>query len=167
MQQGMLGCPVCGGEWDVTDGIAHFGPRTELQAGAVPDATTLAAFLGLTDPQLIVTDGVPAGIVESLVREFAAIVVALDADVAAETATVVDGAPMVPLADGIANGVVLVRPRDDAFVASAVRSLSPAGRLVGIGAIATPAGVREIARNDQMWVGEREIPVVQVELRRR
>ena len=66
----MLGCPACGGEWEVTDGIAHFGPRAELQASAVPDATTLAAFLGLTDPQVVVTDGVPANVVESLVREF-------------------------------------------------------------------------------------------------
>jgi hypothetical protein len=167
LQLGMLGCPVCGAEWDVTDGAAHFGPRAELTAHAAPDATTLAAFLGLTDPQLVITDGVPANVVESLVREFAAVVVALDAEVAPDTATVVDGAPAVPLADGIANGVVLLRLRGEAFVASAVRSLAPAGRMIAIGAIATPAGVREIARNDQMWVGEREIPVVQVELRRR
>src|SRR5689334_7890615 len=96
MQTGMLGCPVCSGEWQIADGVARFGVRTELRADAMPDATTLAAFLGLTDPHLVVTDGVPATVVESLVREFAAVVVAFDADVSPETATIIEGAAIIP-----------------------------------------------------------------------
>lgn len=167
MQKGVLGCPVCQVEWEVHNGIAHFGARAAHPANVVPDAATLAAFLGLTDPQLVVTDGVPAQVVESLVREFGAMVVALDADVAPTTATVLDGAPIVPLADGIASGAVLLRSRDAAFVASAVRSMAPEGRLVGIVALELPAGVREIARNNELWVAVREIPMVPVELLRR
>ena len=167
MQKGVLGCPACQVEWVVDNGVAHFGARAELPPNIAPEATTLAAFLGLTDPQLVVTDGVPAQIVEALVREFGAVVVALDADVAPTTATVLDGAAIVPLADGIASGAVLLRSRDAAFVASAVRSIAPEGRLVGSTALDLPAGVSEIARNDVLWVAAREVSVVPVELLRR
>ena len=167
MQRGVLGCPVCNGEWDVVDGVAHFDARTELSATVPPDATTLAAYLGLTDPQLIVSDGVPAESITTLVREFGAIVVALDSDVSPQSATAIDGAGVVPLADSIANGVVLLRARDGAFVASAVRALATEGRFIATAGIDPPDGIREIARSPDLWVGEREAPVVRVELRRR
>jgi hypothetical protein len=43
----------------------------------------------------------------------------------------------------------------------------PEGRLVAASSVAVPDGVREIARNNDLWVAEREAPVVRVELRRR
>ena len=167
MQRGVLGCPVCGMEWSITNGIAEFGPR--LDAGDDPpiDAIAVAACLSLTEPKLILTDGLPTAINVALVREYGASVVALDSDTPPETATVIDGAAIVPLAEGIANGVALFRPRDAAFIASAVKSLATDGRLVATSSIELPAGVREIARNGVMWVAEREAAVVPVTLRRR
>lgn len=166
LQGGVLGCPSCGKEWTVASGVAAFGDRKALVEDPPLDATAVAACLGLTDPKLIVTDGLSAMIAVALVREYGASVVALDSDVAPETATVIDGADVVPLADGVANGIALFRDRDASFVASAVRSLATDGRLLASSSIALPAGVREIARNEVMWVAEREAPVVPVQLRR-
>lgn len=167
LQHGVLGCPVCSAEWNVAEGIAAFGPRATIAANAVPDVTTLAALLGLTDAKLLITDGVPAQTVIALAREFAASVVAIDSDVSPESASVIDGASVVPLADGIAEGSALLRSRDERFVASVVRSMAPEARLVATTTLAVPAGVREIARNDELWVAEREPDVVTVPLRRR
>src|SRR5262245_7580308 len=71
LQRGALGCPSCGKEWSVNGGIAAFGARRDLPDAPI-DATAIAAFLGLTEPKLVVTDGVPPTIVVALVREYAA-----------------------------------------------------------------------------------------------
>jgi hypothetical protein len=167
LQEGVVGCPVCGAEWKVDEGVARFGPRATTGPAFTPDATTVAALLGLTEPKLVVADGLSDDLVVSLVREFGATVVAIDSDVSPESASVIEGPALVPLAEGIANGAVLLRPREPAFVDSVVRAIAPDGRLLASVSLQLPAGVREMARNDDLWLAEREATVVPVTLRRR
>jgi hypothetical protein len=167
MVDGVLGCPVCAHEWTVADGIARFGERARLESTVSTDASTLAALLGLTDPHVVVLDGTTpdAGLLSS---EFGAAVIALDAESFLPDATNIEGSAIVPLAAGVARGVALLRAgRSPEFVASAVRALAQEGRLVSSTVLPLPAGVREIARNEQIWVAEREPDPVVVSLRRR
>jgi hypothetical protein len=67
---------------------------------------------------------------------------------------------LLPLAAGAARGIALdaggagTSPAER--VASAVRTTRVKGRVVGPVSLPLPAGVRELARDDREWVGERE-----------
>ena len=168
IHRGLLGCPQCNGEWKIAGGVARFGGRATLSAVAGPDAATVAAFLALAEPGLIVCDGVAVRIVDALCRDFGAVVVALDPEELARAATAIDGAERVPLSTASARGAVLLRSqRDASFVASAVAALAPAGRMLAAVTLPVAAGLRELARDGYFWVAEREQQAVPVAIRRR
>lgn len=156
--RGVVGCPVCREEWPVVDGRVEFSAAPAGNSADARDAATIAALLALTEPgKLLIVDGASVVLTAALVSEFGAIVVALDAPRDSRASAVINGAERVPLAPAAANGVLLLRPsRSEAFVASAARALAPGGRMAGALAVNVPAGVRERARDDRMWVGERE-----------
>jgi hypothetical protein len=83
-------------------------------------------------------------------------------DRAASFATIVRGAPTVPLAAKSVRGVVLdgAWATDARRVASAVSALVPRGRLVAPADMPVPPGVRELARDDRQWVAERDADVI-------
>ena len=63
----------------------------------------------------------------------------------------------IPLAAGTCRGVALdAAHADEAHLEAAVRVLRPRGRLVAPASTPTPSGVTELARDDQLWVAERE-----------
>jgi hypothetical protein len=168
VRNGLLGCPQCNAEWVVTDGVARFGARVTMPAVGVHDATTIAAFLALTEPGVVIVDGVAARIADELCRDFGALVVSLDPDEPARTSTVIDGAERVPLAPAVARGAVLLRPgRDAAFVESAASALESAGRILAVATLPLAAGLRELARDANFWVAVRAEHTVPVTLRRR
>jgi len=77
-----------------------------------------------------------------------------------------DGA--LPLAHGSARGVA-VHADASGRLAEAVRITRTGGRLVAPARIEVPAGVRELARDEAVWVGDKEAersPLVTLHVRR-
>jgi uncharacterized protein YbaR (Trm112 family) len=165
--EGTLGCPVCRAEYPIHDGIADFTDpaTTRAPAGALqtpytlPPAAHLAAMLNLGDalgfavltgawgtcatelietidaPPLLLVDP-PAGVV-----------------MGHGLSGLVAGAKL-PLATGAARAVA-TDATDPARVANAVRVARVGGRIVAPAASRVPDAVRELARDDTVWVGER------------
>jgi uncharacterized protein YbaR (Trm112 family) len=163
---GTLGCPVCHAHYPIRRGVVDF--RRAPLAAPVPDApaddeqaTRLAALLDLSDRTgfalLLGAWSVHAPLLANLV-ETPLILVDPPEDVEGEPGISVircDGA--LPLAAGAARGTA-VDAGTDARIASAVRATRVKGRLVGPAAIPLPAGVKALARDETMWVAEREAP---------
>jgi hypothetical protein len=82
--------------------------------------------------------------------------------------SVVLGAPpRVPVTDVTFRGAALDAATPGARSADAVRAVAMGSRVVGAAGSIVPAGVRELARNDQEWVAAREGSGAIVELSRR
>jgi len=162
--EGTLGCPVCRAEYPIHDGIADFTDpaTTHATTGALhtlPPADHLAAMLNLGDalgfavltgawgaraddlieiidaPPLLLVDP-PAGIV-----------------MGHGLSGLLAGAKL-PLATGAARAVA-TDATDPARVADAARVARVGGRIVAPAESRAPDGVRELARDDTVWVGER------------
>lgn len=174
--RGTLGCPVCGAEYPVVEGVVQFGDAT-AQAGIAPErepgpdglvpltddpaaALRLAAMLGLDE-----TDGVVL-----LLGRWAAHADALGAIVPGARLLQVNAVGALrPFASAVTTGAVLPLAassvRAIAFDAAAVpaltpdaavRVLAPGGRLVARGSDPVPPGVTELARDAADWVARRD-----------
>lgn len=162
--EGTLGCPICHAQYPIHRGVVDFrrAPHTAAIPDAPPDeeqATRLAAFLDLTDRAgfalLLGSWSVHAPLLRALV-ETPLIVVDPPEDMEGEPGISVircDGA--LPLAAGAARGTA-IDDGTDARVASAVRATRVKGRLVAPVSVAVPPEVKELARDDVVWVAERE-----------
>ena len=179
--EGLLGCPVCHAEYPVRRGVVDFRREPTLPLRAEPDpflrgdATTamhLATFLGLSDATgfVVLLDewGAQASALRELV-ETPIILVDPPAEREGEPGISVvlsDGIP--PLAGGAARATAIGRGSAER-AAAAVRITRAGGRLVGPVTLPLPDGVREIARDDTLWVGETEperSPLVTLHVRR-
>lgn len=161
VREGRLGCPVCGRDYPIVDGVARFGTAPSVPPNAL-DLTGegLAALLGITGP------GGYLALVGSLAR------------LAGPLATVLDGVhivvvnppmgfvpgdgirmsvlhgPTIPLkrrslrAVGLGEGV----GADPQWIGEAVRSILPGQRVVGVGP--PPAGplLETLASAEGVWV---------------
>ncbi len=166
--EGTLGCPVCRAEYPVTRGVVDFRRAPHAAPAAAPDvlpdeeaAARLAALLDLSDRTgfalLLGPWSVHAPLVANLV-ETPLILVDPPGDVEGEPGISVvrcDGA--LPLAAGAARGTAL-DGGGEARVASAVRATRVKGRLVAPAALPLPDGLKELARDEAVWVAEREAP---------
>jgi uncharacterized protein YbaR (Trm112 family) len=178
---GLLGCPVCHAEYPVQNGVADFrrepgGPLradpSALPRGDPVTAMHLAAFLGLTDATgfVVLLDewGAQASALRELV-ETPIMLVDPPAGRAGEPGISVvlsDGIP--PLAAG-ASRATAIGQSTAGRAAAAVRLTRAGGRLVAPATQPLPDGVREIARDDVLWVGEKEperSPLVTLHVRR-
>lgn len=175
--QGTLGCPVCRAEYPIERGVVDFrraasGPPTP---GAAPDeqqATRLAAFLDLTDRSgfavLLGGWGVNAPLLRGLVETPLIVVDPPEGTEGEPGISVIRCDGPIPLAVGAARGVAIDGGRADR-VASAVRATRVKGRVVAPIAVALPDGLAELARDDTLWVAEREAatsPLVALHVRR-
>ena len=171
MVQGVLGCPVCQVEREVRAGVVRWTPdasvATDGAAARDPDGAAvmrMGALLGLTDGAgLFVLCGPAASVAGGLsgLADVALLLLDPPDDRAAPFATVVRGAPGMPLARGAAHGIAIGAPFDGpGQIASAVLTLTRGGRLVATAQLAVPPGIRELARDATHWVGEREADVV-------
>jgi hypothetical protein len=176
--QGTLGCPVCGAQYAIRDGVADFrAPGAEPASGSsapaveAPSASDdgqairAAALLGLDD----------AGGTAALAGSWGAVAPAVLA-VAPVHLLLVDppfrarggdglsvlrtGGGALPLAAACLRGAALdeATAGDRAAVDSAVRALRAGGRLVAPAATPVPEGVAELARDVRDWVAERHAP---------
>jgi uncharacterized protein YbaR (Trm112 family) len=174
-----LACPVCGAEFRIVNGIAHFAGSTPVAPPAWPSelysrdmALRLAALLGVAESQLPV----------ALVGRYTAASGALGSLVSAPQ-LLINGSPVIPgpgvsclvVADRLPLGVEsLAAIAVDAahatatFLDSATRALRLGGRLVAPADAPVPAGMRELARDTTEWVAETTARASGlVELRRR
>lgn len=174
---GVLGCPVCHAQYPVTRGVVDF--RRATQSVSTRDApaderqaTRLAAFLDLTDRTgfavLLGAWGVHAPLLRNLVDTPLIVVDPPEGTEGEPGISVLRCDGEIPLAAGAARGVA-IDEGTTARVASAVRATRAKGRLVAPVSVALPADVTELARDEAVWVAERETaasPLVSLHVRR-
>jgi len=174
-----LACPVCGAEFRIVNGIAHFAGATPAAPPAWPSepytpamALRLAALLGVAESQLPV----------ALVGRYTAASSALASLVSAPQ-LLINGSPVIPgpgvsclvvagrLPLGVESLAAIAVDATHAtatFLDSATRALRLGGRLVAPADAPVPAGMRELARDTTEWVAETTARASGlVELRRR
>jgi uncharacterized protein YbaR (Trm112 family) len=176
-----LACPVCGAEFRIDDGIAHFAgltpraphpPMLPFEPYTSDMALRLAALLGVAESQL------PVG----LVGRYTAASGVLASFVSAPQ-LLINGGPVIPgagvsrivVADRLPLGVETLAAiavdsanATSAFLESAARALRLGGRLVAPADAPVPTGMRELARDATEWVAETTTRASGlVELRRR
>ena len=165
---GILGCPICGAEYPIRQGVAIFGDAATT--GAEPARTAYdetdddaamrcAAMLDLFDPGGAVILGGTWGRAARALLDIAPVSVLL----VDPPAGVVIGNGLsairignrLPVAPGSLRGIALdERTGVPAVVEAAVRALKARGRLVAPVSAAVPTGVTERVRDDRHWVGE-------------
>lgn len=177
--EGTLGCPVCRAEYPIRRGVVDFrrAPSPQVSPTESPRrdpaaAMRLAAFLGLADAGgfavLLDAWGAQASALRELV-ETPLIVVDPPAGTEGEPGVSVllsDGP--IPLAAGAARGTA-IHGEAPLRVAEAVRVTRTGGRLVAPAGVALPDGLRELARDETLWVAEKEpegSPLVTLHVRR-
>jgi uncharacterized protein YbaR (Trm112 family) len=178
--EGILGCPVCRARYPITAGVADLraeagapaGPAgvrapvpAPVVAGAAPDpdeAVRLAALLGLADAHgFAVLFGdwtVQAAGVSALTETHLLLV--------NPTAGVAIGRGMsgmivgdrLPIAAARARALAVDRTVSPEFLARALSTVQPKGRIVAPPSLPVPQGVTELARDARSWVGERDVP---------
>ena len=168
---GTLGCPVCGAEYPIVDGVAWFGRPPGAIAGSAPAATNrgaspdvgeetmrLAALLGLVGAGgTVLLAGTWAELAAPLVQLVQVQALLLDpvTDVpAGEGMGIVRTDGRIPVAAGALRGAALDE-RSAGLAPRAVEALRARGRLVAPAPAALPEGVVELARDGRHWVAER------------
>ncbi|HUR92046.1 MAG TPA: hypothetical protein VMY38_05175 [Gemmatimonadaceae bacterium] len=157
--EGLLSCPVCGARYEIRGGVALFGgdfAQAGAVAGADEDGVRFAAFLNLVEPGIVVLGGAWAGAADTITRLGSA-VIALNAARGAGLPRLSrirsDGS--VPLARECVDGIAL-DSADMAMLESAARALKNGGRMVAPADAGIPGGMRELARDEQVWIAVKE-----------
>jgi uncharacterized protein YbaR (Trm112 family) len=165
--EGVLGCPVCRAQYRISNGVADLRAEARPPAPAAPppaadpeQALRLAALLDLGD----------AGGYAVLVGDWTAYADGVRA--VAETHLLLvnprPGAPIgggtsgllarggLPLAPASARALAVDAASDADFLAAALAAVRPGGRVVAPAGLPLPAGVIELARDEALWVAERD-----------
>jgi hypothetical protein len=162
---GALGCPVCAAEFPIRKGVVDFrratsGSRPERSEGpalAAVQAMKLAALLLLTDAQgFAVLEGQWGAAAHELTAMVQTPLILVDPPEGISGTpgvSVIRCDEEITLASGSARGVAA-----DTRLESAIRIVRPQGRVVARVGVDVPAGVKELARDDELWVGERDAP---------
>src|SRR5215207_268084 len=175
VRDGTLGCPVCHAEYSIHDGIADFrlaDAGTSGLVGTSSDAGTsvaehvsadhLAAMLNLGDALgfAVLTGGwarLADGLLELGNPPPLLLVDPPEGSLMAPGLSGLRAGAALPLAAGAARATA-VDTIDETRLASAANTTSATGRIVAPARARIPAGVRELVRDDTLWVGEREAP---------
>jgi uncharacterized protein YbaR (Trm112 family) len=166
IDRGMLACPVCDARYRIDRGGIVFSPRERDRCWAAPAAKAptpesvlrAAALLGLTEPGgIIVLGGANAGIAAPLHDQIdvACVLYNPPGHVTGWHNVTQVYADVLPLAPGVIRGVLLDATTGPA-AAGLVRALQSGARLVAPTETPVPPGVRELARDEESWVAERE-----------
>ncbi|MDQ3996186.1 MAG: hypothetical protein M3303_04125 [Gemmatimonadota bacterium] len=168
--QGTLGCPICRAEYPIRGGVVWFAdapdarpaPPVDSDSAADPElAMRLAAFLDLSDAQGFALLAGSWASLAPLLRGVAPTHLVVLNPAAPLSAgggiSVLHVANYIPLAAATCRGVAL----DDAhagpaYLRDAVHVLRPRGRLVAPASTPTPSGATELARDEHLWVAERD-----------
>jgi len=157
---GVLGCPTCGAEYQITDGVAHFAVAAPAPP-AKPDGDTalrLAALLDLTDARgFAVLTGAWCAQLDGIQRISDTPIALLNppGDVGGIPAGVVECGDQAPFAPGSFRAAALDAALSPSLRDSIVLAVRPGGRVLGPASLAVATAVTELARDDQLWVGEK------------
>jgi len=173
IQEGALGCPVCHAEYPIHEGIVDLrlddDAHSPARAGGTPRspgvadrvaADHLAAMLNLADAVgFAVLAGEWGRHADALLEleQLPPLLLVEPPDGVAMRPGLsgVRAGARLPLAVGAARAVA-VDDADAVRLASAALTTRTGGRLVAPAHALVPEGVRELARNEHVWVGERE-----------
>lgn len=155
-----LACPVCGAEYTIAGAIARFGEPPVLRHAAAPDPGRLAALLGVTEgvlPLLLTGRYATAG--ESLATLVPVPQVWVDADAPWPADAPLVSSMMVhdrlPLGVAtLAAAAVDAAHSTPVMLSSVVRAVQTGGRILAPAGTPLPEGVKELARDQDEWVGE-------------
>jgi uncharacterized protein YbaR (Trm112 family) len=167
VRSGMLGCPVCGKEYPIVRGVAHFSGKGKGEAGNVQDdratiPATLQALLDLSGPGgYVLLLGCAARHAVGLAELMGGIhFVGVNAPDDVEELPVLSllaCEAMIPLRQTVARAAVVGRDRLGArWLAEARRVLLPGRRLViESETVTAPPGLTQLALGHGLFVGER------------
>lgn len=165
IRAGTLGCPVCGEEYPIVDGVVDFGGDQHRNATPAPslEADDLAiragAFLNVAGGGgVIALGGEWANAAASLTDTLDVRVIAVNApDGVAESQAVglIRSRERIPLAASSCAGVALDPTFGAESLTSAVRAVRPGGRVVGAAGNKLPAGLTLLAEDERCWVAEK------------
>ena len=169
VRSGMLGCPVCGKEYPIVRGVAHFSEKGKGAAGnvqddraTIPDAATLQALLDLSGPGgYVLLLGSAARHAVGLAGLMGGIhFVGVNAPDDVEELPVLSllaCEAMIPLRQTVARAAVVGRDCLGAkWLAEARRVLLPGRRLViESESVTEPPGLTQLALGHGLFVGER------------
>lgn len=184
---GFAGCPVCHLEARIADGVVRFPagePERSAEARtptapvfAEDDFTRLAALLGLDEPGgTVLLTGSYARFAARLAAELELAVVivgppTLDTPASMPGASLVElEEPAIPFSDHTFRAAALdatgTQQHVRALMADAIRTVTIGGRVLGMEALPLPDDVKELARDEREWVGQRERAAMRVTLGR-
>lgn len=168
--EGVLGCPVCGAEYRIENGVTHFDdagtPRMRAASPVLQDlseeeAMRAAALLHATDANATLGFvGESVALIRAVQGIVAARCIAFDAP-DADNAHRWHVASDAPLAVVIGSRQVLARGALSGLWLAAdvtfhAEQLRPRGRLVASAARAVPGGFTELVRDESHWVAQRD-----------
>jgi hypothetical protein len=161
--EGKLGCPICGAEFVIRDGVAVFreatAPQKPPKDGDQSDGTLIAALLDLSRPGLLVLlagewtrdSNAVAGLTSARIISLNAPSPGSRSDDVAE----IRAAIPVPVVSHSLHGIALDSAHSESTMfAEAARLLRPRGRLVVQGETVLSQDFRELARERGLVVAE-------------
>ena len=161
--EGQLGCPVCEAIYPIPGGAVLFTPATAPEQRAEgEDVLRTAALLNLADPGgVVVLVGAWSVYARPLANVVDAHVLVIDPSDRVEGVSAIYAGGAIPLAAGSVRAVATDSPE------AVVQTLRPGGRILSPAAVGVPPGVRELARDQQHWVGETEGKLLKISSRTR
>jgi hypothetical protein len=163
---GTLGCPVCSAQYKIRRGVVDFrrAPSELVVSPVLGDseqAMRIAALLDLSEAHgfavLLGEWGAHAHELASIV-ELPLLLIDPPADITgAPGISVLRTDGDLPLAAGAARAIA-IDASGTSRVSSALRATRVNGRVLAPVAVELPAEVRELARDESVWVGERTAP---------
>jgi len=171
--EGTLGCPICGAEYEITNGVVDFtrgeniaeyeAERAHVSHRREELATRAGAYLDTTQPgATIVLAGLWAYAAQELAEMADLRVIAVNAPRAvkeSERVGLVRSAGPIPLASNSCHGVALDAWFNVATVDDAVRVAKPLGRIVGPTSLSASTAV-VLAHDEQYWVAEKAAEMI-------
>ncbi len=165
VEYGMLACPICDARFEIEQGGIIFEPeqrdrcraRPLAQSRSADAALRAAALLGLVDPGgIVVLGGVEGTLAQALCEQADISVVLLNPPgaIAGWNAVTPMYADASPFAAGVLRGVMLNAETGSA-AGGIVGALRAGGRLIAPVSAVVPEGMRELARDAEVWVAER------------
>ena len=162
---GTLGCPICMAEYPIRDGIVLFddAPASAPAAGVAPteeDAVRVAASLDLTDARMTAllhgAWGAYAPIIRGLTPAQLLLINPPHGITSGDGISIVRSASVAPVARNSMAGVAVGENASGSMLESLVSSLRAGGRMIGSVRLRIPPGLAELARDEEVWVAQRE-----------
>jgi len=165
--RGILGCPVCGAQYPISDGVADFsgahpgGPdgNPVISESESEIAVRAGGLLGLGEAEgVIILGGSWAAGAAALSAMTGARVIAANPSAGIQRAApvaIVRVGDAFPLGAGSCAGVALDESFTRGALSSALRVVRPGGRLAGPMSVERPTGLSLLASDAQWWVAEK------------